>query len=96
MTEAAPSGRTRQLPVFHCPYCGVEEQSRTGNRQTAGAAGPACGLHGPPDRDGGAGMTIAVRPTTETATPEVAAAADARFEGITDPVEQALAVLRWA
>ena len=36
-------------------------------------------------------MTIAVRPT-----PEVAAAANARFEGIADPVEQALAVLRWA
>ena len=36
-------------------------------------------------------MTIAIRPT-----PEVAAAADARFEGIADPVEQALAVLRWA
>ncbi len=36
-------------------------------------------------------MTTAVRPT-----PELAAAADARFEGIADPVEQALAVLRWA
>ena len=36
-------------------------------------------------------MTIAVRPT-----PEIAAAANARFEGIADPVEQALAVLRWA
>jgi phosphoadenosine phosphosulfate reductase len=41
-------------------------------------------------------MTTAVRPTPELATPELAAAADARFEGITDPVEQALAVLRWA
>ena len=41
-------------------------------------------------------MTIAVRPTPEQATPELAAAADARFEGIADPVEQALAVLRWA
>ncbi|PWW21178.1 phosphoadenylylsulfate reductase (thioredoxin) [Geodermatophilus normandii] len=29
-------------------------------------------------------------------TPELAADADARFEGIADPVEQALAVLRWA
>jgi phosphoadenosine phosphosulfate reductase len=29
-------------------------------------------------------------------TPELAAAADARFEGIADPVEQALAVLAWA
>ncbi|SOE01342.1 phosphoadenylyl-sulfate reductase [Blastococcus haudaquaticus] len=36
-------------------------------------------------------MTTAVLPT-----PELAAAADARFEGITDSVEQALAVLRWA
>ena len=36
-------------------------------------------------------MTIAVRPT-----PELAAAADPQFEGIADPVEQALAVLRWA
>jgi phosphoadenosine phosphosulfate reductase len=36
-------------------------------------------------------VTIAVRPT-----PELAAEADARFEGVADPVEQALAVLRWA
>jgi phosphoadenosine phosphosulfate reductase len=36
-------------------------------------------------------MTVAVRPT-----PEMAAAVDARFENIPDPVEQALAVLRWA
>ncbi|MGY1830054.1 phosphoadenylyl-sulfate reductase [Geodermatophilus sp. SYSU D01180] len=36
-------------------------------------------------------MTTAVRPT-----PELAAEADARFEGIADPVEQAVAVLRWA
>ena len=41
-------------------------------------------------------MTTVVRPTPELATPELAAAADARFEGIADPVEQALAVLRWA
>jgi phosphoadenosine phosphosulfate reductase len=32
----------------------------------------------------------------ELATPELAAAADAQFEGIADPVEQALAVLTWA
>ncbi len=36
-------------------------------------------------------MTTAVQ-----ATPELAADADARFQGIADPVEQALAVLRWA
>ncbi|WP_369251716.1 phosphoadenylyl-sulfate reductase [Geodermatophilus amargosae] len=36
-------------------------------------------------------MTTAISPT-----PELAADADARFEGIADPVEQALAVLRWA
>ena len=39
-------------------------------------------------------MTIAIRPTAATA--ELAEAADARFEGIADPVEQALAVLTWA
>jgi phosphoadenosine phosphosulfate reductase len=37
-------------------------------------------------------MTIAI----VTPTPELAAEADARFEGIADPVEQALAVLTWA
>jgi phosphoadenosine phosphosulfate reductase len=36
-------------------------------------------------------MTTATRPT-----PELAAEADARFAGIADPVEQALAVLAWA
>ncbi|WP_347059544.1 phosphoadenylyl-sulfate reductase [Blastococcus sp. HT6-30] len=36
-------------------------------------------------------MTTAISPT-----PELAADADARFAGITDPVEQALAVLTWA
>ena len=34
--------------------------------------------------------------TAIAATPELAAEADARFEDITDPVEQALAVLDWA
>ena len=38
-------------------------------------------------------MTMSVRPMP---TRELAADADARFEGIADPVEQALAVLRWA
>ncbi|MCW2508981.1 MAG: cysH, partial [Modestobacter sp.] len=37
-------------------------------------------------------MTIAI----VTPTPELAAEADSRFEGIADPVEQALAVLTWA
>jgi phosphoadenosine phosphosulfate reductase len=37
-------------------------------------------------------MTTAIA----TPTPELAAEADARFEGIADPVEQALAVLTWA
>ena len=27
MTEDAGGGRSRQLPVFHCPYCGDEELS---------------------------------------------------------------------
>src|SRR3712207_9595692 len=49
-------------------------------------------LHRPAHRDrSAAAMTTAVRPT-----PELAAEADARLEGIADPVEQALAVLRWA
>jgi phosphoadenosine phosphosulfate reductase len=34
--------------------------------------------------------------TAIAATPELAAAADAQFDGIADPVEQALAVLTWA
>ncbi len=34
--------------------------------------------------------------TALAATPELAAEADARFSAITDPVEQALAALRWA
>jgi phosphoadenosine phosphosulfate reductase len=34
--------------------------------------------------------------TAIAATPELAAAADSHFEGIADPVEQALAVLTWA
>jgi phosphoadenosine phosphosulfate reductase len=38
-------------------------------------------------------VTISIRPTP---TPELAAEADARFGGIADPVEQALAVLAWA
>jgi phosphoadenosine phosphosulfate reductase len=38
-------------------------------------------------------VTISIRPTP---SPELAAEADARFEGIADPVEQALAVLDWA
>jgi phosphoadenosine phosphosulfate reductase len=38
-------------------------------------------------------VTIA---TPEAVSPALAAAADARFEGIADTVEQALAVLRWA
>jgi phosphoadenosine phosphosulfate reductase len=38
-------------------------------------------------------VTISIRPT---ATPELAAEADAMFEEIADPVEQALTVLRWA
>ncbi|MGY1618803.1 hypothetical protein ACI797_18845 [Geodermatophilus sp. SYSU D00691] len=25
MTEGTGGGRSRQLPVFHCPYCGDEE-----------------------------------------------------------------------
>jgi phosphoadenosine phosphosulfate reductase len=38
-------------------------------------------------------VTISIRPMP---TPELAAEADARFAGMADPVEQALAVLAWA
>ncbi len=41
-------------------------------------------------------MTAAGTARAIAPTPELAADADARFEGIADPVEQALAVLRWA
>ena len=27
MSEDAGGGRTRHLPVFHCPYCGDEERT---------------------------------------------------------------------
>ena len=37
------AGRARQLPVFHCPYCGDEELTPYGESATAGAARPACG-----------------------------------------------------
>ena len=37
-----PEG-TRQLPPFHCPYCGDEELTPHGETPTAGAAAPACG-----------------------------------------------------
>ena len=90
MSEDTP-GRARQLPPFHCPYCGDEEITPYG--ETAGGLVVpilSAGLHGPADRDGGAGMTTALRPT-----PLLAQAADAWFDGIADPVEQALAVLRW-
>jgi len=30
VSEEASSGRTRQLPPFHCPYCGDEEISPYG------------------------------------------------------------------
>ena len=48
------------------------------------------GLHGPIDRDGGTcRMTTALFPTEL-----LAEAADAWFDGIEDPVEQALTVLK--
>ena len=37
------AGRTRQLPPFHCPYCGDEDLTPHGESATAGAAAPACG-----------------------------------------------------
>jgi phosphoadenosine phosphosulfate reductase len=41
-------------------------------------------------------MTAAEATIPVVPTPQLAAEADARFEGISDPVEQALAVLQWA
>ncbi len=42
MTEE-PTGRTRQLPPFHCPYCGDEAISPYGEgRRATGAATRAC------------------------------------------------------
>ena len=51
------------------------------------------GLHGPPDRDGGARSDDRRSGRRRASWPPTA---DARFDGIADPVEQALAVLRWA
>ena len=31
MTEDPGAGRARQLPVFHCPYCGDEELTPYGD-----------------------------------------------------------------
>jgi transposase-like protein len=36
-----PAGRARQLPVFHCPYCGDEELTPYEGEGTA--AGWRCG-----------------------------------------------------
>ena len=33
-TESARQGRTRQLPVFHCPYCGEEDLTPYGDDGT--------------------------------------------------------------
>jgi hypothetical protein len=39
MSDDQPAGRTRQLPVFHCPYCGDEELTPYGDT----ADGWSCG-----------------------------------------------------
>ncbi len=31
MSEPESGGRTRQLPVFHCPYCGEEDLTPHGD-----------------------------------------------------------------
>jgi hypothetical protein len=31
MSEDQPAGRARQLPVFHCPYCGDEDLTPAGD-----------------------------------------------------------------
>ena len=41
MTEEAGTGRARQLPVFHCPYCGDEELTPHGESSDAWRCG-AC------------------------------------------------------
>ena len=69
---------------------GTRSSRRTGRRPTAGAAAPACA----PSRSACVatgvqdGMTIASQADDHC----VAEAADAEFDGIADPVEQALAV----
>jgi transposase-like protein len=46
VNEDAAGGRSRQLPVFHCPYCGDEElspyEAPTGSSPAAGWLCGAC------------------------------------------------------
>lgn len=41
VSEDQPAGRRRQLPVFHCPYCGDEELTPHGESSDAWRCG-AC------------------------------------------------------
>ena len=42
MTGDQPGGRQRQLPVFHCPYCGDEELTPYEDDSTDGWRCGAC------------------------------------------------------
>ena len=41
MTEPS-AGRSRQLPVFHCPYCGDEDLTPYEDEKTSGWRCSAC------------------------------------------------------
>ena len=42
MTEEPQSGRARELPVFHCPYCGDEELTPYEGESASGWRCNAC------------------------------------------------------
>ena len=42
MTADPGTGRGRQLPVFHCPYCGDEDLTPYGDEQASGWRCSAC------------------------------------------------------
>ena len=84
-------GSTRNLPPFHCPYCGDEELTPYGD--TADGWLCAC-LRAFTVRLIATGVRSDDRPPTDAG--HGSRGRRARFERITDPVEQALAVLRWA
>jgi transposase-like protein len=43
VSEEPDAGRTRHLPVFHCPYCGDEELTPYEGAGEGGPAGWRCG-----------------------------------------------------
>jgi transposase-like protein len=42
VTDSPAAGRTRQLPVFHCPYCGDEELTPYEGESASGWRCSAC------------------------------------------------------